>query len=121
MDITLGELIDHVREELLSPHQGSTLDAKYPFLFVEEVELEVNVVISKKANGTGKVNIKVVELGGGIEKTDQRAHRIKIKMIPLLTKEEIREKLKQDKQLWGNIEVITMRATTKEGSMVGEE
>lgn len=118
MEITLSELIDQVREELLAPRQGT--QATYPFLFVDEVELELGVSVSKKADGSGKVNIAVLEIGGGVGKTDQQTHRIKVKMTPLLTKEEVREKLKQN-GLWEIIEPVAMQATTKEDGMVGEE
>lgn len=118
MEVTLSDLIDQVREELLTPrHQeGAT-----PFLFVDEVELELNVSVSKKVEGSGKVSIKVIEVGGGGGKTDQQTHRITVKMTPLLTKSEVRNKLQQDGKLWAAVESFTTQATTKESGMVGEE
>jgi hypothetical protein len=121
MDVTLSELIEQVREELLTPRQMNAPDARYPFLFVDEIELEIDVTVSKKADGSGKVSIKVVEVGGGIEKSTESTHRIKVKMTPLLTKEEVRGKLGQDAELWAKIEPIAMQAVTKESGMVGEE
>ena len=121
MPITLNQLIDQVREELLSPRRMDTPEAMYPFLFVEEVELEVNVTVSRTVEGAGKVNIQVAELGGGVEKASEQAQRIRIKMTPLLTKDEIREKLKKDERLWQRIEGVALPATAKEGGMVGEE
>ena len=35
MSVTLNQLIEQVREELLSPRQANTPEAMYPFLFVE--------------------------------------------------------------------------------------
>lgn len=121
MSITLSQLIDQVRQELLTPRQANTPEAIYPFLFIEEIELEVGVTVSSTVEGAGKVNIKVVEVGGGVEKTNEQAHRVTIKMTPLLSKEEVRTKLKQNPRVWNRIETVIMQATTKEDGMVGAE
>ena len=121
MTIALNELIDQVREDLLSPRRASTSEAMYPFLFVEEIELEVSITVSSAVEGRGTVNIQVVELGSGIEKGNEEMHRVKIKMTPLLTKDEVRETLKKDSRLWGKIESVALNATTKDGGMVGQE
>ncbi len=121
MGITLSQLIDQVREELLSPRRARTPEAMYPFLFVDEVELEVNVTASSTLEGAGKVNVQVVELGSSVEKANEQVHRVKIKMTPLMTKDEVREKLKADKRLWQKIESVVIPAATKEGNIVGSE
>jgi len=121
MTITLNQLIDQVREELLSPRRATTPEAMYPFLFIEEIELEVGVTVSSTVEGSGKINIQVVELGRGLGKSDEQTHRVKIKMTPLLTKDEIREMLKQAGRLWERVQPVTLRATTKDDGMVGEE
>lgn len=121
MDVMLRELIDQIREDLLTPGEGAGPEAKYPFLFVEEVNLELDVSVSKKADGSGKISIKVVELGGGIERADQKTHRVKIKLTPLLTKEEVRKRLQRDGKLWAQIESTVTQAATKEGGMVGSD
>lgn len=121
MDVMLRELIEQIREDLLAPGQASGTENDSPFLFVEEVNIEVDVMVSKEADGSGKVSIKVVELGGGVGRTDQKTHRIKVKMTPLLTKEEVRKKLRQDGQQWSQIESAVTQAVTKETGMVGRE
>jgi len=121
MTATLNQLIDQVREELLSPRRASTPEAIYPFLFVEEIELEIEITISSTAAGSGKVSIQVVEMGGDIERTNERTHRIKIKMSPLLTKDEVRAKLRQSGWVWERTELVTVKATTKEGGMTGKD
>jgi hypothetical protein len=68
MSITLSQLIDQVREELLTPRQAATPEAIYPFLFVDEVELELAVTVSDKVDGLGKVTIHIAEIGSGVEK-----------------------------------------------------
>jgi hypothetical protein len=121
MSISLNQLIDQVREELLQPRKSTTRDAVYPFLFIEDVELEVSVMVSSTVGGSGGVHIQVVELGGNIQNMNEKTHRIKIKMTPLLTKEEIRENLKQNNRLWENVMSTAMKATSKEDGMVGED
>jgi len=121
MAITLHELVDQVREELLTPPQKNALEAIYPFLFVDEVELEVNVTVSSLAEGSGRLNVYVLEVKAGGEHEREQAHRVRIRMTPLLTKEEVREQLQQDKGLWARIQHGVLRAGTKDLPMVGEE
>ena len=44
--VTLHELIDQVKKELLTPTRADFPETLYPFLFVDEVELEVNVAVT---------------------------------------------------------------------------
>ncbi len=121
MSITLNQLIDQVRHELLSPRQAKTPEAMYPFLFVEEIELEVGVTVASEVEGKAGINIQVVELGSGLAKSAEEMHRVKIKLTPLLSKEEVRDKLKQNQRTWAKIEQGVISAGTKEGGMVGGE
>ena len=114
MSVTLSQLIDQVREELLAPRQASTPDAMYPFLFVEEVELEVDVTVGSTIGGGGQVRIHVVEVGGAAEKSQEQTHRIKIRMTPLLSKEEVRDELKQSDRTWQKTQQTVVRGTAKE-------
>jgi hypothetical protein len=60
-------------------------------------------------------------LGGNIQHANEKIHRIKIKMTPLLTKDEIRENLKQNDRVWENILSTSIKATFKEDGMVRED
>ncbi len=119
MAITLRKLIDQVRDELLSAPQEPTPEALYPFLFVEEVELELNVAITAGGKGGGKVSIQIVELGGETAYSREQTHRIKVKMTPLLTKDEVRAQLQQDKGVWDRIQHLALVAATKEIPLAG--
>jgi len=120
MSITLNQLIDQVRHELLAPRRAETPEAMYPFLFVEEIELEVGVTVSTQVEGKGGINIHVIELGSGVSKGNEEMPRVKIKLTPLLSKDEVQEKLKQASRTWEKIEQSVILAGTKEGDMVGE-
>src|SRR5687768_16222995 len=95
MSVSLAEMIDQIREELPSPREARTPEAMYPFLFVEEVEVEVGVQVSSKVDANGKITIQVVEVGSNVGISNQETHLIKVKLTPLFTKEETRKKLEQ--------------------------
>lgn len=120
MTITLRELVTQVREELLAPPDPEATEALYPFLFVEEVELELAVGVKSAVEGSGKVSIRIIELGGGGKHADEETHRIKIKLTPLLTKEELRQLLQEDKALWDKVKHLAFWGTLKGDAMVGE-
>ncbi|MCP4362295.1 MAG: hypothetical protein GY796_30175 [Chloroflexi bacterium] len=111
--LSLHQLIEHVKEELLTPTTARSMDEMYPFLFVDEVELEVKVAVVDKLAGGMKVSLQVLEAGVDPEKSWDRAHTVKIKLSPLLTKEEMRTRLKLDNRLWSRIEQTTKKATVK--------
>jgi len=114
LSTTLSQLIDQVRAELLAPRQTATPDSMYPFLFVEEVELEVAITVATAAEGGGKVNVQVVELGSQINRTNEEVHRLKIKLTPLYDKQETRQKLEAD---LGQQGTARMKETAKRGTV----
>lgn len=116
MTVTLNQLIDQVREELLSPRQANTPEEMYPFLFIEEVEIEMGVTVSSTAGAGGKVNIQVVEIGSDVTATEQQTHCIKVKLTPLFTKEETRRLLEQKTgpHVMQKIEDTSLQGTAKD-------
>ncbi|NEO57797.1 MAG: hypothetical protein F6K54_34920 [Okeania sp. SIO3B5] len=84
--IGLAELIEKVKAELLNP-------AKNPrFLFVDNVELELQVVVRKDAK-TG-LKIDVLGIGGakvGADVEQRNIQRVKVSLSPVFTKEELKE------------------------------
>ncbi|HEY9659948.1 MAG TPA: trypco2 family protein [Allocoleopsis sp.] len=88
--IGLAELIQQVKKELLSTVPGQSSDA--PILFVESVELELKVTVSRE--GTGGVKIDVLSFGGGevggnLKRED--VHTVKVNLSPLFDKERLME------------------------------
>jgi hypothetical protein len=116
----LHELINQVKEELLRPTRAASEDALYPFLFVDEVELEVNVAVTDKLSDSGKLTLHVLEAGIEGEKSQGRGHKITIKLSPLVTKEEMRARLKLDGRLWQGIEETSAQANVKEIELAGD-
>jgi hypothetical protein len=88
--IGLAELIQQVKKELLSTVPGQSSDT--PILFVESVELELQVTVSRE--GTGGVKIDVLSFGGGElggTLTRENVHTVKVSLSPLFDKERLME------------------------------
>lgn len=95
--IGLGEFIQQVKQDLLSVAPGKEKEA--PFLFVESVELELQVTVkhSGKAGAKGNIKINVLgtggevggEVGGDVSRDD--VHKVKVKLSPLFDKERLME------------------------------
>jgi hypothetical protein len=98
--IGLAEFIQQVKQDLLSVAPGKDKDA--PFLFVESVELELQVTVKRtgKAGAKGGVKINVlgtggelaVEAGGEFGRDD--VHKVTVKLSPLFDKEYLMEAYK---------------------------
>jgi hypothetical protein len=96
MSIGLAELIEQVKAELLTPPKDKNKAKTTPFLFVESVELELQVTVKREGKTGVKVNVLSVggaEAGGGISK--DRIQKVTVKLSPLFDKEEIKEYYKE--------------------------
>ncbi len=91
-NIGLSELIEQVKAELLAPPQDKDKAKTAPFLFVESVELELQVTVKKE--GKAGVKVDVLSIGGaelGSGSGQDKIQKIKVKLSPLFEKEEIKE------------------------------
>ena len=78
--IGLRETIEALREEL-SAAMVSGADAEIQFP-VGEVELEVNVGVTRTADAKGGVRFWVLELGAGGSRASESVQRITVKLEP---------------------------------------
>lgn len=88
--IGLADLIQQVKKELLSTVPGESADT--PIMFVESVELELQVAVSRE--GGGGIKIDVLSFGGAEAKgatSQERSHTVKVKLSPLFDKEKLME------------------------------
>lgn len=88
--IGLAELIQQVKQDLLSEVPGKSKDA--PILFVSSVEVEVQVTVKREGKAGVKVNVVSIggaEAGGGISRDD--VHKVKVTLSPLFDKERMME------------------------------
>ena len=81
--IGLAELIQQVKQELLT--QSSDSETDIPILAVDSVELELQVTVKKE--GEAKIKIYVLEMGGGGSRDD--VQKVKVKLSPLLNREQL--------------------------------
>ena len=91
-NIGLSELIEQVKAELLAPPKDKDKAKTTPFLFVESVELELQVTVKKEGKAGVKVDVLSVggaEVGGGVGQ--DKIQKVKVKLSPLFDKEEIKE------------------------------
>jgi hypothetical protein len=87
--IGLSELIEKIKTELLAPPHK---DKEVPFLFVESVELELQVTVKRDGKAGVKVDVLSVggaELGGGLGQDN--VQRVKVKLSPLFDKSKVIE------------------------------
>lgn len=98
--IGLAEFIQQVKQDLLSVVPGKEKDV--PFLFVESVELELQVTVKRtgKAGGKGSIKIDVLGSGGEIgleaggELSRDDVHKVTVKLSPLFDKDYLMETYK---------------------------
>ena len=83
--IGLSELIQQVKQELLTVNPDKADDP--PVFFVESVELELQVTVKKDAKAG--IKVYVLEAGGGIGQDE--VQKVKVNLTPLLTREEVRK------------------------------
>jgi hypothetical protein len=98
--IGLAEFIQQVKQDLLSVAPGK--DKEAPFLFVESVELELQVTVKRTGKAGGKAGIKInvlgtggeigVEAGGELGRDD--VQKVTVKLSPLFDKEYLTEAYK---------------------------
>lgn len=98
--IGLAEFIQQVKQDLLAVAPGKEKDA--PFLFVESVELELQVTVKKtgKTGAKGSIKIDVLGVGGevgleaGGELGRDDVHKVTVKLSPLFDKDYLMDKYK---------------------------
>ncbi len=123
-EITLQELVEKVKADLFSPVRGTDLEGKivYPVFLVDEVELEINVEISHSANAGIKISIPTLAEGNTSgEKGYSNSHIMKIKLRPILTVEEMRARIKNDKRLSDGVEKASFSSLYKGIILEGDE
>ncbi|MHC5771615.1 MAG: trypco2 family protein [Nostoc sp.] len=80
--IGLAELIEHIKQELLSTEAEG--EKPIPLFSVDQVSLELQVTARKE--GKAGIKVYVVELGGGGSRDD--VQKVTVTLTPLLSKEE---------------------------------
>jgi hypothetical protein len=121
-DIDLNDLIDQLKSDLFAPyaHTSQTGKQVYPIFFVDGVEVELAVNISYEAGVGLKISVpQVAELAGSGGAERGRSHTMKIKLSPILTREELRAGL--DEQTLKGIQTASQMALRRGSTLAGDE
>lgn len=121
-DIDLNELIEKIKADLFAPYAGTEHAGKvvYPIFFVDGIEVELAVNISYETTGGIKISVpQVVEFSGGHGVENGRTHTMKIKLSPILTREELRAGL--DDRTMAGIRKASQITLRRGSSLAGEE
>ena len=82
--IPLKDAIQDLRKELQAAMQAGEGEALR--FQVGNIELELNVVVTREAQASGKLEFKILgwgaEAGGGAKLADQRSHKVKLVLTP---------------------------------------
>lgn len=82
--IGIRELILKVKEELLSER-----DDTQPLFLIGQIELEISFTVER--NAQGGIDFQVVQ--GGVEKTWSQVQTVKVRLDPILSREELEQDL----------------------------
>jgi hypothetical protein len=111
--VELAELIEQVKQELLSTYPSNKTNT--PFLSVDSIELELQVTVKKEAKGGVKINVLQFgggEISGGGSRDD--VQKVKVTLSPLLKKEQLLSIYqKQNPEQWQQFLETSVEALTK--------
>ena len=122
VNIDLNDLINQLKSDLFAPYAGTSQAGKevYPIFFVDGVEVELAVNITAEAGGGVKISVpQVVELSGNAGVGGGRSHTMKIKLSPILTRDELRAGL--DERTLIGIQEASQMALRRGGKLAGDE
>ena len=123
-ELSLQTLIDKVKTDLFAPLEGTEKEGKvvYPVFLVDEVELELALNIKYSTEGGIKVTIpQVVEGSVGAGHEAGQSHTIKIKLSPILTRDEMRGQMQADERLWKGVMEASALGMRRGSKLAGEE
>lgn len=121
-DIDLNDLLDKLKSDLFAPYADTPQAGKhiYPIFFVDGVEVELTVNITAEAGGGVKISVpQVAELSGNASAGGGRSHTMKIKLSPILTRDELRDGL--DERTLKGIQQASQMALRRGGKLAGTE
>jgi len=121
--ISLQELIEKLKADLFSPYIGTANEGKiaYPIFLLDEINLELAVNIEYDNEAGIKITVPQIVEGSisGIKKSGN-AHVIKLKLLPILTRQEIRELMDKDERLMRSIGEASILAFRRGVNLAGE-
>ena len=91
IEIPLGEMIETLRQELqIAQAQGTGQPISFE---IDKVELELQMLVSRKKSGDGKIAFWVLSVGGGLESRGESTHKVKLSLSPVSSRTGARVKV----------------------------
>jgi len=94
-EITLLDLIYQVKNELLARRPAEEARGLPALFWIDQIELELSVAVTRERGGAIKLSVipGTAELSGSSSRAEARGHTVKVRLSPLLTREEMRSLL----------------------------
>ena len=107
--IGLADFLYRIKQELM---QADPDGAELPrLLMIEDVEVEIQVGVTREASGG--IDVQVVKLGGGAKRED--THTVRVKLQPILSHDQRLAELRRDPR-WEQWSRDIVDHTTKSAS-----
>ena len=121
-EIGLQDLIYQVKNELLAPNPAQRAKDPYPLFFIDKVELEIAVKVSRATDGSIKLTVlDFAEVSGGKSVEQERGHVVKVSLSPLLSRDMILTRALKDVHVREMVESSSAETFVKgETGVVGE-
>ena len=99
-EIGLQDLIYQVKNELLAPNPAQRAKDPYPLFFIDKVELEIAVKVSRADDGGIKLTVlDFAEVSAGRSVERERGHVVKVSLSPLLSRDAILAEAMKDERV----------------------
>lgn len=121
-EIGLQELIFQVKQELLAPNPAQRAKDPYPLFFIDKVDLEIAVKVSKSKGGGIKLTVlDFAEVNASGSVARERGHVVKVSLSPLLSREDIVSEALKDPRVREMVEKrLTLAVIKGVDGLVGE-
>lgn len=84
--LSLSEFMEAVFDDLLNRNINRD---RPPLFVVDEIEMEVSVRFATSTEADGTVKLQVVGIGEKTSNTDEQVNTVKIRVVPIVTREEV--------------------------------
>ena len=89
--IGIGELLRRIQQELIMSQKERIRSGTEPLFETESCEVEMKCIVKKLEKGSGKVDFKIIAVGGDEEIAKERIHTIKLNFKVAHTDKSIQE------------------------------
>jgi hypothetical protein len=113
-EIGLPDLIYQIKNELLARRPVEEAKGLPALFWIDQIELELAVTVTRERGGTIKLSVipAGAELSGS--RAEERAHTVKVRLTPFLSREEMRSLLSRDPQVQETLEHFSRASLARE-------